>query len=368
MLGASRVNEGKIHQGFIYAKDDPERTARKMAEGAVEFHRLLARWVDPGEALRLSTPFLYALHRASQLTAAQLEAHFQRCCDIFDEVRDARNADYLGSDEPAGFSKMARDEAEALINPDHVTTVYRTTEKGVDPRAVADALSEAVRKEPRITVRCGTRVTKVSRRPGRGFDIHTSQDGCDGPYGQVINATWESRLEIDAAMGIAPPKSYSLRHKYGHRVRIRLAPCDLPSLTTVLGPFGDIVNFGDGGFYLSWYPRGMTFMTTSAGVGPDWHEIDRAERLENFHSSCAVWQELCPKLGDLNYTEDDVDPTSGLIYALGDTDIDDLDSQLHTRHEVGVTSLDGYHTVNTGKFTLFPLMAMTVSSRVLGIA
>ncbi|MEL6649071.1 MAG: hypothetical protein AAFQ05_15555, partial [Pseudomonadota bacterium] len=197
-----------------------------------------------------------------------------------------------------------------------------------------------------------------------GFEIGIKDAQSDGPYHQVINATWEGRLAVDASMGIAPPKSYSLRHKYGHRVRLRLAPDDMPSLTMVLGPFGDIVNFGDRGFYLSWYPRGMTFMTASEGVDPNWHQIDRQERLANFRSSQEVWQELCPMLRKLDFVEDDIDPTSGLIYALGDTDIDDHDSKLHTRHEVGVSSVDGYHTVNTGKFTLFPLMAMTVVERV----
>ncbi|MEL6647963.1 MAG: FAD-dependent oxidoreductase [Pseudomonadota bacterium] len=184
LLGASRVNEGKIHQGFIYAKDDPELTARKMAEGAVEFRRMLARWVDTGQALRKSTPFLYARHRTSQLTEAELEAHFQRCCTIFDEVRAARGADYLGSDEPAGFSQLPQEEAAELVNPDHITTVYRTTEYGVDPRAISDALAEATRAEPRITLRCACQVTAV-QRVGGGFEIGIKDAQSDGPYHQA---------------------------------------------------------------------------------------------------------------------------------------------------------------------------------------
>ncbi|MEO0751308.1 MAG: FAD-dependent oxidoreductase [Pseudomonadota bacterium] len=366
LLGASRVNEGKIHQGFIYAKDDPELTARTMAQGAVSFRHILSRWVDADAAIQLSTPFLYARHVASQVTSEHLSAHFARCSEIFNEVREATGLDYLGSDAPAGFVEMAPEDGSGRVNPDQITTLYRTTERGVDPRVVSDALAAATGAEPRITRRCATRVMAVSRRALQGFDVSLKDGAADGPYDQVINATWEGRTAIDASMGIAPPKSYSLRHKYGHRVQVPLAAGDLPSLTTVLGPFGDIVNFGAQGFYLSWYPSGMTFMTASNGVDQGWHRIDRAERMANFRSSLEVWTVLCPLLGDLEYGDEDVDPTSGLIYALGDTDIDDLDSQLHTRHAVGMASHDGYHTVNTGKYTLFPQMALAVAGRVLG--
>lgn len=295
-----------------------------------------------------------------------MRAHFARCCKIFNDVREARGLDYLGSDAPADFVEMAPEDGAKLVSPEQITMLLRTTERGVDPRVIADALSAAARAQTRITLRCGTRVVAVSRRAGPGFDVTLADGVVDGPYDQVINATWEGRMCIDASMGIAPPTSYSLRHKYGHRVQLALAAGDLPSLTTVLGPFGDIVNYGAQGFYLSWYPRGMTFMTASACVDPDWYRIDRAERIQNFRSSLEVWAELCPMLAELDYGDEAVDPTSGLIYALGDTDIDDLDSKLHARDEVGVASYGGYHTVNTGKYTLFPQMALAVAARVLG--
>src|SRR5262245_23094349 len=77
--GASYVNEGKIHQGFIYAKDDPERTARLMAIGALNFRRFLARWIDADRALCKSTPFVYAVLKGSMLTTEQVTTHFDAC-------------------------------------------------------------------------------------------------------------------------------------------------------------------------------------------------------------------------------------------------------------------------------------------------
>jgi hypothetical protein len=60
----------------------------------------------------------------------------------------------------------------------------------------------------------------------------------------------------------------------------------------------------------------------------------------------------------------EVKVVGGIIFAAGRTDIDDLSSQLHTRTKVGVSSKDGYHSVNTGKYTLAPMFAMQTADRV----
>jgi hypothetical protein len=58
----------------------------------------------------------------------------------------------------------------------------------------------------------------------------------------------------------------------------------------------------------------------------------------------------------------------GIILAAGETDIDDPMSRLHTRNAVGVRSVDGYHSVDTGKYTLAPMYAMEIADRVCGTA
>ena len=49
--------------------------------------------------------------------------------------------------------------------------------------------------------------------------------------------------------------------------------------------------------------------------------------------------------------------TAGIIFCWGATDIDDPESELHSRHAAGVYAHDGYFSVNTGKFTTAPLFA-----------
>ena len=46
------------------------------------------------------------------------------------------------------------------------------------------------------------------------------------------------------------------------------------------------------------------------------------------------------------------------------SDIDDRASRLHRRHDVGILSRGTYHSVDTGKFTLGPAMAIDVADRV----
>jgi hypothetical protein len=56
--------------------------------------------------------------------------------------------------------------------------------------------------------------------------------------------------------------------------------------------------------------------------------------------------------------------TSGIVFAWGETDIDDRDSALHKRNDIGVETRGRYHTVNTGKFTTAPLIATEVAARI----
>ena len=55
---------------------------------------------------------------------------------------------------------------------------------------------------------------------------------------------------------------------------------------------------------------------------------------------------------------------AGVIFSWGATDIDDLQSELHQRHDIGPEFHDGYVTVNTGKLTSAPLFARAVRDMV----
>ena len=62
------------------------------------------------------------------------------------------------------------------------------------------------------------------------------------------------------------------------------------------------------------------------------------------------------------------DVRGGVIYALGDTDVEDPKSGFHQRSEIGVRSSGNYHSVDTGKYTTAPLFALEAADRITGIS
>lgn len=366
VMRASRVNEGKIHLGILYANDPAARTAELMTRGALAFSDLLERWLDlPASDLVLSTPFLYAVHHDSMVSPEALEQHYRKTCTEFAQLQAASGATYLGQREAPDFRRLAAPEVEAVLDPEHFSAVYWTSERAVDPRVVADRMRLVVLDTPGVNFRGGSRVTGVSRGT-RGFEITLEDGSTDGPYDQVVNTLWAGRLTIDRQMGFEPPRPWIHRHKFGSRILTPLRADQIPSVTMVLGPFGDIVNFGENGMYLSWYPIGMVDTSRELEPPRSWSDLERDDRLEVFHRSRAVWERFCPLLADLEIDDSVIDPVSGPIFAWGDTDIDDPDSELHERFTIGVHSVEGYHSVNTGKYTTMPYMAMEAARRVLG--
>ena len=368
---ASRHNEGKIHLGLLYANDTSLRTARTMIAGALRFASCLNRWIDFNvDTVTLSTPFHYAVHRSTMVGVDELERHYDRCRRLFEEMAAASGLSYLGLDEGWYIEQLARSEVDRLVSAEHFLTVFRTCERAVDPYTVGSLLREALRASPRITFLGDTRVTNVVRAGSGRLVVHADHGAVASaePYEHVANTLWHGRLEIDATLGLGPSRPCLHRYKFANRIRLRLRPETPPSLTCVLGPFGDIVNFGDRGLFLSWYPTGMVAMS-SALRPPEWdQELTSATRHEVFRRSHREWLRLCPELETLVFDEADVDPSGGIIMAWGSTDIDDPRSELHTRFEIGVHSVDNYHSVNTGKYTTAPLLGLETAERILGLA
>lgn len=364
---ASRVNEGKIHQGFVYGKDDSRRTMQLMLQGALSFESCLSRWIDAGSAFHFSTPFIYAVHHNTMVSVDGLRRHYAACCQAFNDLARSSGLHYLGLDEPASVRELVSSQLDGMFDPNFVTHGFATAERSVDPQVIASHLRRAVLNEPRLSITTGARIVDI-RRDSR-FHFHIRYDDgnhqVSGPYDQVVNATWEDRLRIDAGMGMKPKRPWLFRHKFGHRVRIALEEAALPSATMVLGSFGDLVNFGPNGFYLHWYPIGMVGSTSSLEIPAAWAEMSQERRYEVFRRSLDQWVQFCPMLGEIDFQVETVDPLSGVIFSWGDTPLDDPDSELHTRYDIGIQSEDGYHTINTGKYTMVPLLAVQVAERVL---
>jgi hypothetical protein len=368
---ASFINEGKVHLGILYAKDQTLATARLMIRGALSFASLLDRWIGfDADTFTVSTPFYYGVHAGTMVSVAALKAHYASCKQLFAEAQAAHGGTYLGLDRSIAVDELDRTELGRLVSPEHFIALFRTSERAVDPRGVAVRLRAAALEHPRIQFVGQARVTAVSRPAQGGLAVTFRRDGHvqTERYDQVANTLWHGRLEIDGIMGLRPPHPWMYRYKFANRVFVPLAADAIPSVTCVLGPFGDIVNYRDQGLFLSWYPTGM-IATSTALRPPDWDgEIPLERRHDVFKRSHAAWLDRCPLLHSVRFDEKDVDPAGGVIFAWGETDVDDENSQLHERFNVGVHSVDGYHSVNTGKYTLSPFMGFKTAERILGLS
>lgn len=367
---ASFANEGKIHLGLIYAKDAGMRTAARMIEGALCFEENLRRWVPFRAADVVSTPFYYCVHRGSLMRPEELAKHYERCRGIYRQRAAETGRDYLGLGAGLEIERLSARQAARLVDPRWFEAVFRTTEYAVDPRCVAAALREALLAEPRIRFHPRHRVTAVreERRGDYRLRIEHAGSGFLERFSDVVNAAWFERLPLDRAMGIVPPRSWSHRYKFGHRVCVALGPSEIPSCTMVQGPYGDIVNFREQGLFLSWYPIGRTGMSC-AEIPPSWHDsYSPAERHDVYRRSFAELAKRCAHLERLEIEPEQVDPDGGVIYALGTTDVDDQQSGLHDRHEIGIQSRGRYHSIETGKYTLVPYWGRRIGDRVEGLA
>ena len=152
-----------------------------------------------------------------------------------------------------------------------MTAAFDTGEIAIDAVAMAMSIRRRIAEDPRIDVRTSRKVTNVDD-DGARLRVHSTGVNSGDPdrelFSGVVNALWDGRLAIDAMRGVHPGRKWIYRFKHG--IRFRLAEtATLPSVTIVLGPFGDLVAYGGGLYYLSWYPACMT-AHSDALVPPDW--------------------------------------------------------------------------------------------------
>jgi hypothetical protein len=160
-------------------------------------------------------------------------------------------------------------------------------------------------------------------------------------------------------MGLRPDRPWLFRWK-----DFLLAPGGLsgaPCTTIVLGPFGDVVAYPDGDFYLSWYPVGLRGI--SHALCPQW--LERADPDALRHQLLAGLQAFVPGVGEIDADAGTLG--GGVIFAWGRTDIDDPASGLHERYAVGPHTHGTFHTVDTGKLTTAPLFGRILAERILEI-
>jgi glycine/D-amino acid oxidase-like deaminating enzyme len=364
---ASYWNEGKVHLGFVYAQDRSRKTARTMVEGALRFRPLLERWIE-GAVLdgATSDPFIYAVHRDTIVALPAVESHFRAVADLCSELNGRPGAGYV---VPLKGSLWERHEPRvtgSLFDSDEIIASYGTLEHSIDPFVVARHLRSAVAAVPTVQTILNTTIVGISRGKGGKYSVVT--EGGESPgrerYDTVVNALWQNRIGIDATAGVVDRRPVLHRFKYGLHSAGILPPAGFPTVTFVLGPFGDTVNFGHRA-YLSWYPAGHVHTSDEMMPSmPDRRFLESDTRQVESESLSALGRLMPTHDAWLRSSAGRWDAGGGYITAWGETGIEDEKSQLHERFEVGVHSVGGHHSVDTGKYTLGPYFAELVAERV----
>ena len=353
----SSHNEGKIHLGYVYANDRSLRTARTMVRGGIVFQRLLRRWLGQAiDAVPVSAPFYYVVHRQSLLDVTEIDAHLRAVHRIVMEESGEGPLDYFGSDYREPPQRLSDAECRALFNERWITAAYRTAEIGIDSEALAALIRARLAADGNIRCRFGTSVLAVRMANGEVMiEFKTGEKKGRAQYNHIVNTLWDGRLIIDKTAGIEPPRPWVYRVKHYLRLQgVNDGSC-LPTTTIVLGPFGDIVTYNNNEAFLSWYPAGMKGLSSELSPPPWPLTLDYDASLEVRKQTLKALAKIVPAVARLSpEVIESGRIKGGIIFAWGSTDIHDPVSVLHERYSIGPHSFGRYHSVDTGKLTMAP--------------
>lgn len=370
MRRASLRNEGKIHLGLVYANDRTLTTGLLQLRSALRFRGLLERWLGArARRVRTSTPFDYLVANDSLVDPGRLREFYDRLEEAArDEFAADASLDYLGMRPTRLVEELPPGEAARHFTPGSMQHAFRTAERAIDTDDLAREVRGAIADSPLIQVRAGHEVRTISRR-GDSLVVEGITHG--KPFAlaarQVVNATWERRLALDRTFGL--PASAGVLHRLKYRVIVRpKSPMPhAPSVTMVLGRYGDVVVRPDGTVYLSWYPAGLQGWSSEIEPPREWDAACRGEPPAEV--AARVARETITAIASWMPAIADAEPLAvdaGSIVAYGHTDVDDRASGLHRRTQVGVRTIGPYHSVDPGKLTTAPVFALEAAERVAG--
>jgi glycine/D-amino acid oxidase-like deaminating enzyme len=361
------ANEGKIHLGYMYAGDPTLATAKTMMTGALSFAPFLERYLDqPAQSFSVSVPASYVVHRDSQRSVDEVCGYIKTVHALVNEVAHDRNRVYFGRDLRAALRPWSATEKETEFDPAIALAVFSTPEIAINPSALAQTVRECIAAHPLIEVRCNRTIIRAEEeRSG----IRVLSDGKDGPsldsFDHVVNALWDGRLALDETLGFRAGRPWLHRLKYGVSFRLPPDVRQPPSATFVLGPFGEVVTYGNGIIYLTWYPECLQEISTDV-TPPDWATYP-PEPLRSciLTGTFRALSGIVTSLRNLNVESlPEAGVKGGAITAWGKTDIYDPESELHRRYEIGVISKGRFHSVDPGKLTMVPYFAEVCADRI----
>jgi glycine/D-amino acid oxidase-like deaminating enzyme len=362
--GASRWNEGKIHLGHLYAADPSLRTARRLLPGGLAFKSLVEALVGTSLDAAVTThDDTYLVHRDSVVGADAMGGYLDAVTSLARSHPQAGR--YLVDVSDARMERLSAKQLDTDYDTTLITAGYRVPERSVDTQWLAERFVQALAAESGIEPLMRTRVTAV-RRTGPAQEapllVDIDDGATEGPFDFVVNALWEGRLAIDAAMAQPLPPVYSHRYRLSAFVRTQ-HPVVIPSTVVATGPFGDVKSYSPTSFYLSWYPSGL--VAQGCGVAPPAEPaLDDAERSRILEEVLERLGRIIPAVRRLGGDASELRLEGGWVYAVGEGSLADEKSGLHRRDRIGIERAGSYLSVDTGKYSIAPWLALQIADAI----
>ncbi|MDC0363045.1 FAD-binding oxidoreductase [Halioglobus sp.] len=363
---ASCWNEGKIHLGFLYSADPSLNTAREVIPGGLAFKPLVEKMTGCSLANATTrTEDTYLCHRDSVVSPDAMWDYAKRVAKLVSERPDA--AQYLVDVSECRVEKLSAREFGQLTDSPDLLSGIRVPEHSVATTWVADRFIDALAAQPQIELCMNTRVEAVA--PLSANDLQSSWRvqtgaGLSDSYDFVVNALWEGRLAVDRSAGLTT--SFGWSNRYRMSVFLRTAyDVDAPSAVIATGPFGDIKNYNNRDFYLSWYPAGL-LVESSELLAPPPPEMDAALESEIVSSIISELSSFFPAVADIKAAIANIELRGGWVFAVGRGNLSDPNSTLHCRDNFGIRRSGCYLSVDTGKYSSAPWLASRVVDTIAG--
>lgn len=367
---ASLRNEGKIHLGLVYMNSPNFETPAIMLRGALLFRKYLERWIgDKSHDLGLSEPFYYIVAKDSFLNPEQLGEGYARLQALFEAWQTEHpDWDYLGERPLRLFERASEKELDDYFGKGALQGGFKTAELAIDTSKLREHIVDAVMSNERIRVLNECFVHQIELE-NEAYSLHIT--GPDGKHIErahsVVNCAWDGKYCIDQQMGLSVPGQLLHRLKYRVVVKLPEALAHRPSATMVIGKYGDVVNQKNGNAYLSWYPSACIGWSHDVSPPADWEQpaqgnVDSAlaqQLASEFLENIETWY---PGIKQSSVVVVDAGP----IVAYGQTDVDDAESKLHDRSGIGFKRVGNYHSIETGKLTTAPMLAVEFVNSILG--
>lgn len=363
--GASRWNEGKIHLGYLYSAAPSVDTAHRVQAGGLLFKPLVEDLIGQSiSSVTTPTDDIYLIHRESVVSPEVSRAYLDTVAAMVRDHPDSSR--YLVDARGSEVTTLGAAELEAMADPAVIAAGYRVLERSVSTRWIADAFVSAVTADPRITLAMTERVVDVTSTSQTGdgpWQVQSIRERT-GPFDYVVNALWHGRPALDRRVGLRPDRL--MHHRYRVALFVRTArPVVAPSAVVAVGPYGDMKDYNGREFYLSWYPTGM--LVEAEGVEhPEPPTLDTRRREAIARDTFSRLSEILPAAARVRAAAEDITVQGGWVYAQASGSLSDPLSSLHRRDHLGISWYGTYVSVDTGKYSVAPLLAKTIAQRIAG--